>query len=203
MIHQLNKLKYLKMTQIKLTFDIKTLPSEVITLICSFGYPEYKEYMKEICHEITNYTGTGLLAYNLHFLHEEYLHLYRMNYIQCMQEFLTYAVDENILKDLFKQCTKCCCCSKHGHNRPTNYYTDDISIGESFNTSETCHCTCRSISRNIKRVQESYSYLQFETDKKSKICRRESTFNIQFIPQSTRTLHHHAQFDRVNPQSLP
>ena len=59
--------------------SIKTLPSEVITLICSFGYPEYKEHMKEICYEINNYTGTGLLEYNLHLLEEDYIHLYEKN----------------------------------------------------------------------------------------------------------------------------
>jgi hypothetical protein len=41
--------------------NLKSLPSEVISLICSFGYPEYKEYMKEICYQINNYTGSGLL----------------------------------------------------------------------------------------------------------------------------------------------
>ncbi len=183
--------------------DIKTLPAEVTTLICSFGYPEYKEYIKEICYQLTNYTGSGLLQYNLYLLEEDFLNLYRMNYVRCMTEYLTYAVDEEILQDLFKQCTKCCCCSKHGHNRPTNYYTDDISIGE--NIVELCHCKCRSLSRNIKRVK-----LYKDNYKKSKKCRRKSIFNFQFISrslcfklQSSQTLHHHAQFHQVNPQSLP
>ena len=199
-----------QITQMKLILDIKTLPSEVITLICSFGYPEYKEHMKEICHQLTNYTGTGLLEYNLYLLEEDFHNLYRMNYVRCIREFLTYAIDEEILKDLFKQCTKCCCCSKHGHNRPTNYYTDNVSIGESFDIDEDemCHCKCRSLSRNIRRVTtEPYR----ENYKKSKKCRRKSTFNIQFIsslyskfkPQSSQTLHHRAQFHQVNQQSRP
>jgi hypothetical protein len=187
-------------------FDIKTLPSEVTSLICSFGYPEYKEHMKEICHQITNYTGTGLLKYNLNLLHEDYMYLFRIRYVQCMQDFLTYAVDEEIIEDLFKQCIKCCCCSKHGHNRPSNYYTDELSIGE--NIAEICHCTCRHISRTIKRIQSTYSELKH---KKIKKCRRKSTFNIQFIsslhsaikPQSSQNLHHPAQFYQANQQSLP
>ena len=187
------------MTQMKLIFDIKTLPREVTTLICSFGYPEYKEYMKEICYQLTHYTGTGLLEYNLYLLEKDYIHLYGMNYVRCMQEFLTYAVDEEVLQDLFKQCTKCYCCSKHGHNRPTNYYTDDISIGENINTDEDemCHCKCRSLSSNIKRLT---SQPYRENYKKSKKCRRKSTFNIQFIPQLNQTLHHHAQCHLMNPQ---
>jgi hypothetical protein len=183
-------------------FNIKTLPSEVTTLICSFGYPEYKEYMKEICYQINNYTGTGLLEYNLYLLEEDFHNLYRMNYVRCITEFLTYAIDEEILQDLFKQCTKCCCCSKHGHNRPTNYYTDEVSIGENFNIDEMCQCKCRSLSRNIRRVtREPYR----ENYKKSKKCRRKSTFNIQYISsaiklQSIRILHRHAQFHPMNPQ---
>jgi hypothetical protein len=187
-------------------FDIKTLPSEVTSLICSFGYPEYKEYMKEICHQITNYTGSGLLEYNMNLLDEDYRYLLRIRYIQCMQDFLTYAVDEEVIQDLFKQCTKCCCCSKHGHNRPTNYYTHEVSIGE--NLAEPCNCICRHMARHIKRMQSSYSELKHY--KKIKKCRRKSTFNIQFISrslcfklQSSQNPHRHAQFDRVNQQSLP
>jgi hypothetical protein len=198
---QNNYSKYSKM------FDIKSLPSEVTSLICSFGYPEYKEHMKEICHQIMNYTGTGLLAYNLYLLEEDYHYLYRINYVSCINDYLTYTVDEKIIEDLFKQCTKCCCCSKHGHNRPTNYYTDEVSIGE--NIPEICNCICRHISRNIKRIQSTYSELKYY--KKRKKCRRKSTFNIQFIsslysavkPQSIQNLHRHAQFDQVNLQSLP
>ena len=184
------------MTQ--LTFDMKDLPAEVTTLICSFGYPEYKEHMNEISNQITNYTGCGLLKYNLDLLEEDYLYLCRINYVSCMIEYLTYTVDEDILQDLFNQCTKCCCCSKHGHNRPTNYYTNEVSIGE--NIAEICHCKCRSLSRNIKRLQSMDSELKH---KKIKKCRRKSIFNIQFIPQSNQIPHHHAQFHRVNQQSLP
>lgn len=196
------------MTQMKLTLDIKTFPSEVITLICSFGYPEYKEHMSEICHQITNYTGNGLLKYNLYLLQEDYIYLLRIRYVQCMQDFLTYTVDEEIIEDLFKQCIKCCCCSKHGHNRPSNYYTDEVSIGE--NLAEICDCTCRHISRTIKRIQSS-RWSELKHYKKIKKCRRKSTFNIQFISslyssvklQSSQNLHHLVQFDRVNQQSLP
>lgn len=186
--------------------NIKGLPSEVITLICSFGYPEYKEHMKEICYQINNYTGTGLLEYNLNFLDQEYDYLLRIRYIQCMQEFLTYAVDEEILQDLFKQCTKCCCCSKHGHNRPMNYYTDEVSIGESFNTYD-CKCYCRHMARHIKRVILEPCR---KNDKKNRKCRRKSTFNIQFISSSfclthqlTQNHHVRAQFHQENLPILP
>ena len=146
--------------------------------------------MSNICYQLTHYTGNGLLEYNLYLLEEDFHNLYRMNYIGCMTEYLTYTIDEEILQDLFKQCTKCCCCSKHGHNRPINYYTDDVSIGENFNTDEDeiCHCKCRSMSRNIKRAK-----LYKENYKKSKKCRRKSTFNIQFIPLSTRNRPHRAR----------
>jgi len=168
-------------------FKIKDFPPDVATLICSFGYPEYKEYMKEITHQLT-----GLLEYNLYLLEEDYLKLYRMNYIQCITEYLTYAVHDEVLEDLFGQCTKCCCCSKHGHNRPKNYYTDELSIGENFEPSQQCQCKCRLLARNIKRIKYS------ENNKKKKRCRKKSTFNIQFIPLSSQTLPRRAQSHRVN-----
>ena len=183
-----------------LKINLKSLPAEVVTLICSFGYPEYKEHIKEICHQLTKYTGTGLLEYNLYLLEQDFHNLYRMNYVRCIQEFLTYAVDEEVLQDLFKQCTKCCCCSKHGHNRPINYYTNDVSIGESFNTDETCHCKCRSVSRNIQRVKtEPYR----KNDKKNRKCRKKSIFNIQFIPLSSQIHHVRARFHPANQPILP
>ena len=49
---------------------LKTLPSEILTLICSFGYPEYKEHIKEITNEIIN--QSGLLEYNTNLLYEDY-----------------------------------------------------------------------------------------------------------------------------------
>lgn len=171
--------------------NIKNFPPDVATLICSFGYPEYKEYMNEISYQITHFTGKGLFEYNLYLFEEDYLYLSRINYIRTTLEFLTYAVDDEVLENLFIQCTKCCCCSKHCHNRPTKYYTNEVSIGENFNTDETCHCKCRSLSRNIKRVQSErlQSQLELGTElseckkyKKRKKCRRKSTFNIQFIP---------------------
>jgi hypothetical protein len=192
--------------RVKLSIDIKNLPAEVISLICSFGYPEYKEYMKEICYQINNYTGTGLLNYNLNILDQEYEYLLRIRYVRCMQEFLTYAVDEKIMQDLFKQCTKCCCCSKHGHNRPINYYTDEVSIGENFIDEDECKCNCRHLSRHIKRVVLEPCR---KNNKKNSKCRRKSMFNIQFIPslfclthRSSQNHHGRAQFHQVNQPIL-
>lgn len=157
-----------------LKFDIKTLPSEVITLICSFGYPEYKEYMKEVCHQLTNYTGTGLAEYNIKLLFHDYYNVYD-HYVTCMQDYLIHAVNDEVLEDLFIQCTRCYCCSKHCHNRPTNYYTDDVSIGENFETSEQCHCNCRQLARMIKRSHCEY--------KRKKKYANVITFNTLFIHQ--------------------
>ena len=185
-------------TQKQLTFDIKSLPSEVTTLICSFGYPEYKDHMKNVMFQINNYTGTGLLEYNMNLLHEDYIYLLRIRYVQCMYEFLSYVVDESVMKNLFKQCTKCYCCSRHCHNRPLHYYTNEVSIGENF--TNDCKCVCRHMARHIKRVQ---LHPSSENYKKSKKCRRKSTFNIQFIPLSNQIPPHLAQSHQANPQSLP
>ena len=173
-----------------LRLNIKNFPPDITTLICSFGYPEYKEYMNEVCYQLTHFTGNGLLEYNIYLLEEDYLYLSRINYVRCIIDFLTYAVDIEVLENLFVQCTKCHCCSKHCHNRPTNYYTNEVSIGENFNTDEICHCKCRSLSRNIKRLQmiesselsELSESLEYKKYKKKRKCRRKSTFNIQFIP---------------------
>jgi hypothetical protein len=148
--------------------------------------------MKEITNQLT-----GLLEYNLYLLEEDYLKLFRMNYIGGIHDYFTYVVDDEVLEDLFKQCTKCCCCSKHGHNRPINYYTNEVSIGENFETSEQCQCQCRSIARNIKRRKYS------ENNKKKKRCRKKSTFNTQFIPLSSQSLPRRARFHQENPPILP
>ena len=177
-----------------LKFDIKTLPSEVTTLICSFGYPEYKEHMNEICHQLTNYTGTGLLEYNTSLLYEDYYNIYD-SYVTCIQDYLIHAVEDKVLEDLFIQCSKCYCCSKHCHNRPTNYYTHDVSIGENFETSEQCRCTCRQLARMIKRSHCEY--------KRKKKYANIITFNTQFIPRLNQTRHGPSRSHLVNPQSLP
>jgi hypothetical protein len=157
-----------------LKFDIKNFPSDVITLIYSFGYPEYKEHMKEVCYQLTNYTGTGLVQYNLNLLRQDYYNVHD-SYVTCMVDYLIHAVNNEVLEDLFIQCTRCYCCSKHCHNRPTNYYGDEVSIGENFETSEQCHCNCRQLARSIKRSKSVY--------RRKKIYASMTTFNIQFIPQ--------------------
>lgn len=144
--------------------NLKLFPLDVIRLIYSFGYPKYKKYMSEICSQIS----FPRLEYNLYMLKAEY---YKFNNDQAMIWFFTNEVDEEVIKDLFKQCTKCCCCSKHCHNRPTNYYTDEVSVGENFTTDEICNCGCRSISRDIKRINSD--------NHKSRHIR--STFNKLFI----------------------
>jgi len=189
-----------KNMETKLRIKIKNFPPDITTLICSFGYPEYKEYMNEVCYQLTHFTGNGLLEYNLYLLEEDYLYLSRINYVRSIIDFLAYAVDNEVLENLFIQCTKCHCCSKHCHNRPTNYYTNEVSIGETFVTDEICHCKCRSISRNIKRVQ---SIELSECKKYKRKCRRKSTFNIQFIPLSNQNHLHHVPFHQVNPLIQP
>ena len=156
------------------TFSIKDFPPDVATLICSFGYPEYKEHMNEICHQLTHHTGSGLLQYNMKLLYHDFLLLHDLHDL-CLQEFLTYAVENEVLEDLFVQCTKCYCCSKHCHNKPTNYYTNEVSIGENFNTSEPCSCTCRQLARMIQRAEYSEEY------KRKNRYRNRITFNTQVI----------------------
>ena len=163
--------------------NIKMLPPDVITLIYSFGYPEHREYMNKIGNQLR------LFKYNINLLYENYLKLYRMDYLHSVQEFLTYAVDDEVLEDLFKQCTRCYCCSKHCHNRPNNYYTNEVSIGENFNTDEICHCKCRSLSRMIKRsIPKTYYGSETDYIKHTIVCRRRTTFNHHFIPLSSLTL---------------
>jgi hypothetical protein len=186
-----------KETEIKekvFNLPLKSFPSEILTLICSFGYPEYKEHMKEITNEIIN--QSGLLEYNMNLLYQDYYHLHNV-YNACLHSYLMYALTDKVLEDLFIQCTKCYCCSKHCHNRPTNYYTNEVSIGENYVTNPVCECKCRQLARFIKRVEYS------ENHKKKKKYRKKSTFNIQFIPLSIRTRPRRALFDQANPQVQP
>jgi hypothetical protein len=183
------------------SFKIKDFPPDVSRHICSFGYPEHKEHMKEVSNQLT-----GLLEYNLSLLHEDYIKLLKIDYVQCIFDYFVYTVDFEVLKDLFKQCIKCCCCSKHCHNRPINFNTDKVSIGENFNTSEICHCKCRQVARHIKRAQP---YLRAPsrsinntkstiTITHNKKIIEQSTFNIQFIPLSSRTHLHRVPFHQEN-----
>ena len=167
----MSSISSMKKTSLK-TFSIKDFPPDVATLICSFGYPDYKEHMNEICHQITHHTSTGLLQYNMELLYHDFLLLYNL-YDVCLQEFLTYTVDSEVLEDLFVQCTKCYCCSKHCHNKPTCQYTDEVSIGENFDTN--CSCTCRQLARMIRRTEYSEEY------KRKNRYRNKITFNTQFI----------------------
>ena len=173
-------------------FDIKILknfPPDVATLICSFGYPEYKEHMKKIRHQLTQ--QFTLLEYNMYLMYDDYYRFIR-DYDSSLLEYLATAIEDKVLENLFIQCTKCKCCSKHCHNRPMNYYTDEVSIGENFDTE--CQCTCRQLSRFIKRSTE----LSLEKNNSHLV-----SFNTQFIPQSSQSLQRRAQFHLAIPLVQP
>ena len=123
--------------------DLKRFPDDVIRLIYSFGFPEYISNMSAICSELL--MSSRIMTCNIDMLFDEY----QINSEDRGMYWLLARVDDEILQDLFKQCTKCCCCSRHCHNRPTNYYTDDLSVGENFTQDEECRCRCRTTSRCI------------------------------------------------------
>ena len=169
----------------EINFDIKKLPRDVVTLICSFGYPEYKQRMKKICKQldIRHY-----IDYNIELLGQEF---HRFNHIfdNGLSFYMSSAIEIHLLEDLFKQCTKCYCCSKHCHNRPMNYYTDEVSIGENVQTD--CMCKCRHIARFIQRCSHG-----------RRTHKRYTTFHNQFIPLWSRTRRGHALFHQANPPTL-
>lgn len=148
---------------------LKTLPLDVIRLICSFGYPEHKTYMKEVCAEVRH--QLSVLNHNMGLLQKEKL---KMILPTGTQWFLKYEADKNVLHDFFQQCIRCCCCSKHCNNRPTNYLTDEVSVGENFSSGEPCHCKCRSISRDIKRALYENYYPDYPKHRRTR-------FNVDFV----------------------
>ena len=156
-------------TQHATPMNLKLLPLDVIRLICSFGYPEHKQYMHQICAQL-RYHLSGLLQHNLYVLKKELL---KMVTHTSAKTFLKYEADRTVLHDFLQQCVRCCCCSKHCHNRPTNSFTDEVSVGE--NSSTECPCKCRSISRDIKRAVDEEYHPNYH---------RQTRFNIEFVPLS-------------------
>lgn len=153
------------------------LPPDVITLIYSFGYPKHKEYINKISNQLTR-----VFNHNISLLYESYYKLYRLDYVDSFTEFLTYSVEDGVLEELFKQCTKCYCCSRHCHNRPTNYYTDEVSIGENFYTD--CNCKCRLLARKIIKIPKIDYVDETDLGLYTKSCKTNSRFNNLFIRRS-------------------
>jgi len=134
----------LKMKPLK----IKDLPEDVVRHIMSYGYKEHKEYMKEICVKLDRST---ILNKNFEIIENEFQNTHS-DFTQLLMD-----VDKNILVKLFKQCTRCNCCTRHCHKRPKylkgTISKDILTYTENYN--DGCICKCRQLSRFIC---EAYPY---------------------------------------------
>lgn len=167
-----------------MALNLRNFPLDIARLICSFGYPEQTQYMKEIIFSIDT---MSLLQYNIKLMYEDCFVFQRKSGYGILT-FFEKAVKNEVLDDLFIQCSKCTCCTRHCHNRPINY-KGDLSQTENYHTD--CDCTCRHISRLIAKTKRII--------KRENIIKRYN-FNIQFIPLSTQIHLRRARFHQENEQ---
>jgi hypothetical protein len=169
---------------------LKSFPPDIITLICSFGHPDHRLNMKEICNEID--MKSYEFKRNIQHLYNEYWHLYRLELIPCLVDYFESYITTEVIEIFFKQCTTCYCCTRHCHNRPKSLSTDEVTIAEETSQTEAdCDCYCRHLARHIKRMDI------YELDDNRLDPYIRGGFN-DLILQSNQTRPRRARFDRVN-----
>jgi len=119
------------------------LPYDVTRHIYSFGYPEHRQYMKQLCEKIER---GKVLDYNINIITNQ--HRYgRISFEELLKE-----VDPDILEKLFNQCVRCNCCTKHCNKRPKYLFGEELNRAENYDVN--CPCKCRQFSRSIKKCYE-------------------------------------------------
>ena len=123
---------------------MEQLPEEIRRHIFSFGYAEYRKYMKNVCEKIER---DKVLHYHIDVLTTQY----NCGGISNLEKLLK-EVDPDILEKLFNQCVRCNCCTKHCNKRPK--YIDGVELTFTENYDVGCKCKCRQMSRFIRRTYE-------------------------------------------------
>lgn len=140
---------------------LKELPIEIKRIIFSFGYAQYRKYLKTICYTINfkrfrfNY-NTDLLNNDITRFYDErpinFINMYPLRIIILM------GLSNNRQVKLFNQCIKCCCCTKHCNRRPSSIHRDVYTYTENYDDDPICECSCRQNARYIKEMYNQTEY---------------------------------------------
>lgn len=132
-----------------MNINFYNLCDDILRDVYSFGYPNHRVYMKEICQEIelNHETIHKYLSYAWEQNGE--LELYDGN---SMSDYIKRQFHRHEIMHMFRYYKKCRCCTRHSHYKPditrqqrnpkpdhNPHYTHDT----------TCLCSCRHMSRHL------------------------------------------------------
>lgn len=130
-----------------MTNEIKIydLCDDIIRDIYSFGYPNHRKYMKDICRMIeSNHTSI-----HKH-LHDSW---YRNNTAIPITEFINAEFTQTEIVVMFQYYKKCKCCTRHSYYKPnikSQHFNPKPAYNPHYNTHNiTCYCPCRNMSRHL------------------------------------------------------
>jgi len=140
---------------------IKDLPIELKRIIFSFGYAQYRTYLKTICYTI-NYKSFKF-NHNIDLLNGDINRYYTegpydLINIYPLRIIILLGLSNNKQLKLFNQCIKCYCCTRHCNRRPTSIHRDVFTYTENYEDDPICQCSCRQNARYIKEMYHHTDY---------------------------------------------
>jgi len=111
---------------------------DIMRHIYSFGYPEHRIYMKQLCKEInTDLPDLSNWKQN------------RIN-LEIMSTYLKRTYKRVELIELNHKYNKCRCCTRHSYNKPNLLNRElNLRLRQKPYYENICKCNCRHITRHI------------------------------------------------------
>lgn len=129
--------------------NFNDLCDDILRDVYSFGYPNHRVYMKDIC---------TLIGTNHETIHKDLSYLWELNGElewhggTSMDKFIKTQFTQTDILHMFHYYKKCRCCTRH------SYYKPDIKCRQlnpkpahnpHYTRDNTCSCPCRHMSRHL------------------------------------------------------
>lgn len=134
------------------------LCDDIIRDIYSFGYPNHRVYMKDICKRIESNHDT-LDKYLSDSWYQNSLH---DNHNTPMDIFIKTQFTQTEMVNMFNYYKKCRCCTRHSYYKPDikrQHFNPKPEYNPHYTNDTTCLCTCRHMSRHLYSASVNYRSL--------------------------------------------
>lgn len=119
---------------------MERLNEDIIRYIFSFGYPQHRTYMKELCKDI-----------NTHLKEIKGWRKNRVNH-ESLCEYIYRTHNEREIIEVYKNYKSCCCCTRHSFYKPNLFRKEEnhkVYPNIHYSVNNVCVCNCRHITRQI------------------------------------------------------
>lgn len=142
--------------QTKNNMHFYDLCDDILRDVYSFGYPNHRVYMKDICAMIE--TNHDTIHNNLSYAWERNGEL-DLSGGASMSEFIRRHFNRHEILYMFRRYKNCRCCTRHSYYKPDikcRQHNPKPTHNPHYTYDSTCSCPCRHMSRHLYSAYSAY-----------------------------------------------